>query len=342
MVRKVTIEDIARQSKASASTVSLVLRNRPGISPATRRRVLDAAKALGYHRRAATVDVDERATLTIGLVLRAPNRSPDVSMPVVNPFYSWVLTGIEAAARRRQGNLLYATLPVDNENRPLDLPEQLLGQPLDGLLLIGAFSDRVVAEVAGRNATPIVLVDSHAGPHSCDAVSSDNLGGAYEATRYLIGQGHRQIALAGVRPQADPVFAERRDGYFRALREHALSGHTIESGRTGIVNSTTSFLAAHPEITAVVGCNDAFAIAVLQAARQVGRRVPDDLSVIGFDDIEHALHTAPPLTTMAVDKVTMGRLAVQALLFRLAWPEAATQLTLLRPRLLVRESVAAG
>jgi len=341
LARKVTILDIARHSNASASTVSLVLRNRPGISVATRRRVLDAAKALGYRRRAGASEDAERETLTIGMALRARNRPPDVGLPVVNPFYSWVMTGIEAAARQQRANLLYATIPVDDANRPLDLPHQLLDQPLDGLLLIGAFADDTIAEVTGARPTPVVLVDSHGGPHAHDAVCSDNRGGAYEAVAHLIRRGHRHIALAGLRQQADPVFAERREGYLQALREQRLPDYTTEYDAVpGDVDAAVSFLRRHSEVTAIFGYNDKFAIAALRAAWQLGRRVPDDLSVIGFDDIEPALHTMPPLTTMAVDKVSMGRLAVQALLFRLAWPDATTSVTQLRPRLIERGSVA--
>ena len=341
MNRKVTIHDIAQHSNASASTVSLVLRNRPGISAATRRRVLDAARALGYRRRAWAREEIEREPLTIGMALRARNRPPDVASPVVNPFYSWVMTGIEAAARQYRINLMYATIPVDNDNRPLDLPHHLLDQALDGLLLIGAFAAETIAEVAGAGATTVVLVDSHSGSHRHDAVCSDNCGGAYEAVAHLINRGHRHIALAGLRQQADPVFAERREGYLLALGEHGLPGCAIEYDvEPGEVDATVRFLERDPEVTAIFGANDKFAIAALRAAWQLGRRVPDDLSVIGFDDIEAALHTTPPLTTMAVDKVSMGRLAVQALLFRLAWPDATTSVTQLRPRLIERDSVA--
>ena len=134
MSRKITIEDIARQSNASPSTVSLVLRNRPGISSQTRQRVLDAARALGYRRRAAPPDEPSRETLTVGMALRARSRTPDVGLPVVNPFYSWVVAGMDAAAREQRLNLLYASIPVDQENQPLDLPRHLLDQTLDGLL----------------------------------------------------------------------------------------------------------------------------------------------------------------------------------------------------------------
>ena len=93
-------------------------------------------------------------------------------------------------------------------------------------------------------------------------------------------------------------------------------------------------------MTALFACNDGFAISAMRAAQDLGRRVPEDLSVVGFDDIELAAQITPALTTMAVDKVTMGRLAVQTLSYRLAWPEAAKMLTVLRPELIERDSVA--
>jgi LacI family transcriptional regulator len=98
-------------------------------------------------------------------------------------------------------------------------------------------------------------------------------------------------------------------------------------------------LRQHPEVTAIFGCNDTFALSALRALRLLGRRVPEDVSVIGFDDIERSGQTTPPLTTMAVDKVSMGRLAVQMLLFRLTWPDAAPTMTMLQPRLVERQSV---
>ena len=127
------------------------------------------------------------------------------------------------------------------------------------------------------------------------------------------------------------------------MQDHGLAPHITCRGRvieevTGMVGS---FLRDHPQITALFGSNDAFALAALRAAQALGRRIPEDLSVVGFDDIELSQQVSPQLTTMAVDKVSMGRLAVQMLSYRLAWPDAAITLTTLRPRLIERESVLA-
>lgn len=341
MKRRVTIEDIARRSKASPTTVSLVLRDKPGIGAETRQRVLDAARELGYRRRSVSRPVAGKGILNVGLVVRSRNRSRDDSLPGVNPFYSWVMIGVDAAAPAHLMNMLYATLPVDEANRPLDLPRHLLGQPLDGILLIGSFADETVAEVAGSRTTPIVLVDAPARAHRYDAVVSDNEGGAHAAVRHLIERGHRQIAVIGPRAEADPNFSHRRDGYLRALREHGLSPFERPVVADDVPAAVAALLDRHPEVTAIFGANDTMAIHALRAAQDLGRRVPEDLSVVGFDDIELSNQTMPRLTTMAVDKVSMGRLAVQTLAHRLAWPEAARVVTMLQPSLLERESVAA-
>ena len=340
MRRKVTIDEIAQRSNASRTTVSLVLRDKPGISAETRQRVWSAAQALGYQRRALSV-APGQSVLNIGLILRSRSRARQSDgLPLVNRFYSWVLAGVEAAARPQRMNLLYATLPVDDGNRPLDFPENVLAQRLDGILLVGSFADETIAEVAARGARAIVLVDAPAGAHSRDAIVSDNESGAHGAVLHLIARGHERIAYVSPEPQADPNFNQRRSGYQRALQEHCLDPVFAPMIGDDAASAARTLLRKHQDVTALFGCNDVFAIEAMRQAQALGKRVPDDLSVIGFDDIELATQVAPALTTMAVDKVTMGRLAVQALAFRLAWPEAAKMLTVLQPQVIERESVA--
>ena len=339
MQRKVTIDDIARHSGASRTTVSLVLRDKPGIGSDTRERVWTAAQLLGYQKRPPAPIEAGQTVLNIGLILRSRNRNKLARLPGVNAFYSWVLAGVEAAARPQRMNLLYTTLPVDDDNQPLEFPDHLLAQRLDGVLLVGSFPESTIAEVANRHAGAIVLVDAPAGSHRYDAVISDNQAGGYQAVNHLIRHGHRRIALISPAPEADPNFGQRRDGYLKALREHGLDPFFGKMTKDEAAAPTAELLRRHPEVTALVGCNDVFAINAMQAAQALGRRVPEDLSVIGFDDIELAAQITPTLTTMAVDKITMGRLALQSLSYRLAWPEAAKILTVIQPKLIERASV---
>jgi LacI family transcriptional regulator len=339
--RKVTIDDIARQSGASRTTVSLVLRNKPGIGHETRQRVREVAEQLGYEQRGATNGAVEREqdVLNIGLVLRARKRDKLGALPGVNSFYSWVLAGVEAAARQQRMNLLYSTLPVDDHNEPLEFPDHVLGQRLDGVLLVGSFSEATIAEVASRGHEAIVLLDAPAGAHLFDSIGADGQSGTYVATRHLLEHGHRQIAYIGPGPGGDPNFDARQAGYMMALREAKLEPIYGRMTKDNAAKPTEELLRDNRRITALVACNDVFAINAIQVAKKLGLRVPDDLSIIGFDDIDLSAQITPALTTMAVDKITMGRLAIQTLAFRRAWPDAAKFAIVTQTELLVRNSV---
>ena len=341
MRRRVTIQDIARHSQASVTTVSMVLRNKPGIGAETRRRVLEAARELGYQRR--TPAADQRALRTVAMILRSRTSAANERVPGVNPFYSDVISGIEAAARRERINLLYGTLPVDRTNRPYELPNHLLQQELDGVLLIGSFSSDTASAIADGQPGPTVLVDAPARTSAHDAVVSDNHGGAYRAVRHLIDLGHRHIAVAGADLDADPNFSQRRDGYLAALAEAGLEPCLITtelSGMDAVGDAVEEVLTTNPRITAVFGANDASAIQAMRAAQRAGRRIPDDLSIVGFDDIALASEVRPRLTTMTVDRITMGRQAIGMLLYRLEWPDACRLMTMLQPELRERDSTA--
>src|SRR5215210_6811120 len=148
MGSRVTIDDIAQRTSTSPSTVSLVLRNRPGVGDETRQRVLEVARQLGYKRRLPAA-ASAQATRTVGLLLRFWQPGPTLEMaatPAMGQFYSWVVMGIESAARAQGINLLLATVSVDDENRAFDLPNGVLDQALDGVLLVGSFREETIAE----------------------------------------------------------------------------------------------------------------------------------------------------------------------------------------------------
>lgn len=344
MAKQVTLADIARKSAVSTSTVSLVLRNKRGIPEETRQRVLNVAQSLGYKPkiRAAMRGVGgHRASgrlYNLGLILKS---EPGL-VPQANPFYSQVVAGIEDACRRSKTNLLYATLPVDDNNVPTEAPPLLVENHVEALLLVGAFVDETLGHVLGESPLPVVLVDAYSSSRNgYDAVVSDNFRGAYQAVSYLIERGHRRIGMVGSHPGAYPSFEERRQGYLQALRDAGIDAvyfgdSTRQPG--DVAEATRVLLSAHPEVTALFGCNDHAALSALRAAETLGRRVPDDLSLVGFDDIDLARHVQPGLTTMHVDKVGMGRLAVQVLMNRLEFPDAERITAVISPRLVERGS----
>ncbi|MFN8465654.1 MAG: LacI family DNA-binding transcriptional regulator [Caldilineaceae bacterium] len=340
MSTKVRLVDIARACGVSPSTVSLVLRNKPGIPDDTRRRVLSAAQELGYWRaksNAIESPVSQRPLRTVGLLIKADAGQA----PAANPFYSHVLAGIEDACRAKHVNLLYATLPVDANNRVTAAPRLLDSDTVDGLLLVGAFLDAPLYRLLGSGSRPLVLVDAYAAVSGCDAVLSDNMRGAAEMVGYLLDHGHCNIGMVGGGEDAYPSLRERRQGYCDALRAAGVAmDYLADCTPNDAEEATRRLLLANPQLTALFCCNDHVALRAARAAQRLGRRIPGDLSLAGFDDIDFAAHLEPPLTTMHVDKIAMGRLAVQQLEARFAFPTNDQVTALLRPRLVERSSVA--
>jgi LacI family transcriptional regulator len=262
----------------------------------------------------------------------------------VNPFYSYVLAGVERECQRHNISLMYANVEVDEHNRALSLPAMLLDQRVDGVIIFGAFLEETILDISRRAGQNIILVDAYtSGQNTFDSVLIDNYTGAITAVEYLISQGHRHIGLVGSGPNAYPSIAERREGYLTALRRHGLTPY-IEDGaldRVDAIQATMRLMSRAPQITAIFGCNDNVAIGAMSALTHVGRRVPHDVSVIGFDDIDLAQETTPTLTSIHVDKVLMGAMALRMLRDRAESPDRSVVKTTITTQLMVRDSVRA-
>jgi LacI family transcriptional regulator len=342
MPHRITLTDVAKECGVSPATVSMVFRDKPGIPTETRLRILAAARALGYTARPVPQEPQPRGNglSTLGVVMLKIKE--DVSARA-NPFYSSILAGIEDTCRQRNINLLYTTVPVDADHLPIETPRLLLSKDrTQGLLLVGILVDEKQIRMLDSSATPVVLVDAYSPAAEYDALVSDNEGGAHQAVEYLIRHGHRHIGLVTTRSVNYPSIQGRKTGYLRALQDHGIAEiYCADSAlvKQDIPGATRELLRAHPQITAVFACNDNTALSVLQAAEAMGWRIPHDLSLIGFDDIDLATLVRPALTTMHVDKVGMGRLAVETLIHRLEFPDTAPITVTLRLKLIERQSV---
>ncbi|MBN1312474.1 MAG: LacI family DNA-binding transcriptional regulator [Anaerolineae bacterium] len=335
--RKVTLADVAEDSGVSLATVSLVLRDKPGVSEETRQRVLDSARTLGYIYSPSNRAHSRSMPNQIGLIVKS---RPDF-IPATNSFYASVLAGIETICRRSQINLMYANLLVDETNNPLEMPRLMTRQEVDGLLIVGMHLDRQMAAIMKDLGMPVVLVDAYADGDPFDAVVTDNFMGGYRATEYLIRKGHHHIAIVGSQPQSYPSIQERREGYLQALGAHGLTPAFGDCPLhpNAVKPCVDNLVLEHPEITAIFGSNDDVAIATMQAAQSLGSRIPEDLSVVGFDNIHLAHLVTPRLSTMRVDMVEMGRLAAHLLINRIEFPEAGRVRTVICPHLIERDSV---
>jgi DNA-binding LacI/PurR family transcriptional regulator len=334
--KEATLADVAAAAALSQAAVSLALRGKPGVSEATRARVIEVARSLNY-RPIANDSRHHHKPLTVTLVIRTLHGNA----PDANRFYGPVLAGIEESCRRRHTRLMLAIMPVDQYNYPIEVPRGVNDNSSDGLIFVGAHFTSTTNNML-QGAPPAVLVDAYSDDGGFDSVETDNISGARTAVQHFVERGHREIAILGTDPKAFPSILQRRLGYEQAIAEAGLTAHYIDAPyfeHELAAAAAIDYLRANPEVTAIFCANDLVGVTFIQAAREAGISVPSQVSVIGFDDIDLASFITPSLTTMAVDKAAMGRLAVTLLLHRLEFEDESFTSTLVRPQLIERQSV---
>lgn len=332
-----TLKEIAELAGVSIGTVSSALNDRPSVSPETRARVLDVAVSMGYAIKERQRSPVEPEIGVIGLLVKH-----DVGLVWnANPFYSRVQLGVTNTCQRHNINLMVANMEVDPSNHPVSWPAMLNQQRINGLIMAGAFIDNTVQMIKRKSDIPIVLVDSYASNLACDSIVTDNIGGARQAVGHLLEHGHTRIALVGWNPFSPPSIHQRKQGYLDSLAEHGLQPLIIETtlSRDGGYTASHLLFAQGMPATALFCCNDETALGAISAIRECGLNVPNDISVIGFDNIDLAAETRPALTTIHVHKSWMGSLGVQALIERLRNPEQPRITTILSTDLISRDTV---
>ena len=334
-----TLRDVARLAEVSIGTASQALNNKPGVVPETRAKVLRAAETLGYVHRSRLQPPPLRTLSTIGLLMRVEADEE----PGISTFYTPIIAAAARECQRQGLSMMYAAVETDEKHCPRGYPPMLNDKRIDGFLVVGVALEGALLEQIQRQVhAPLVLVDAYAPGAEFDSILSDNLNGAIVAVNHLVENGHVCIGLIGSSPDDYPSIQERRAGYLRALAQHNITETYIEDGpltRQGAYDATLRLLRRAPEVTAIFGCNDRAAIRAMLAARDLGLGVPDDVSVVGYDDIDAARETSPPLTTMRVDKVFMGVLAVRQLRDRLENPDRPALTVTLNTQLTQRKSV---
>ncbi len=337
MPRKVTLRDVAELANVAIGTASQALNGKGSVLPETRERVIQVARQLGYDQRFQFSETVRAKPGTVGVI-----KHDSYDRPGLDPFYFPVICGVERECRENSLSMIYTTIEVDENNRAIRLNSDLTRSHFDGLLVIGAYLNRDMIRDVGATQCPVVLVDGYAEINRWDRVLMNNGDGAYRAVSYLIEQGHRHIGLIASSTTSYPSVVERREGYLRAIHEHRLPDGYIVDGllkRDTAHHDTIDLLKKHPQITALFICNDNSAIGAYSGIRELGLSVPEDISVIGFDDIAFSQDMVPALTTMHVDKMEMGKVALRQLLYSLQNNDAPISTTLLDTALTIRKSV---
>ena len=326
-----TIRQVAEKAGVSPTTVSHVINQTRFVSPEKRERVLAAMIELGYRPNALARSLRRGETHTIGLIL------PDSA----NPFFAEVGRSIEDAAF----NLGYNVILCNSEgdlNKEILYVDVLSKKQVDGIIFVASGDQADSLKPLLIQSTPVVVVDRDLPEVAVDAVLTDNLNGGYLATQHLVELGHRRIACISGLSNLTPS-AQRVVGYRTALLDAGLpvDENLIEQGdfhpESG--RQATIHLLCLPEPpTALFVCNDLMAIGALCAAAEVGRHIPGDLAIVGFDDIDLASYTVPSLTTVAQPKTEIGRRAVQMLIDRIADKSRPVHRELLPAKLMVRQT----
>jgi DNA-binding LacI/PurR family transcriptional regulator len=335
--RRATIRDVAALAAVSHQTVSRVINGQTSVAEPTRRRVLDAIEQLGYVPSPMARGLISNRTHTLGMV------TADVS----DGFFARAVAGAEAEARRRNYYLIVGSVeesPDDQEGT--GYLRLMLDRRVEGLIL--ARPGVVVAgdqlERATRASIPLLSIGSSQ-PHGFTVVDVDNRRGGLDATHHLIELGHRAIATI-VGPLEWPSAAARRTGYEDALRaagipaDPALVETAPDWGLESGYAATDRLLARGRPITAIFAHSDLMAIGAIRRLRSEGLRVPDDVSVIGYDDLPVAAFVDPPLTTVHQPMREVGALAADILLDRIAGLDRDRGPHLLPASLVVRQSAA--
>ncbi len=327
------MRDVAARAGVSVTTVSHVINETRPVSDELRRRVLAAMDELGYQPNRLARSLRRGQTHTIGMII------PDSA----NPFFAEVARGVEDTSFENGYSLILCNSDGDLDKELL-YTNVLTEKRVDGILFVaaGLSTDRILD--LQHQKTPLVVVDRDLPDAAVDSVLTDNAQGGWLATRHLIELGHRRIACITGPSDLTPS-ADRVTGYRRAMREEGIpiDEALIVKGDfqyDSAYRASIQLLQMQDPPTAIFACNDLMAVAVMRAALEQGQRVPDDLSVVGFDDVRLAAFANPPLTTIAQPKHEIGAVAATMLLKRMQNHERPAHRQVFETSLVIRKSTA--
>jgi DNA-binding LacI/PurR family transcriptional regulator len=328
-----TIREVAQRAQVSTATVSRVLAGIGNPKPDTASAVMRAVEELDYRPSGVARSLRMKRTRTLGLIVT----------DIQNPFFPELVQAADLAARSLDYSILLGSAAYD-EMRALHYLDLMVDRRVDGMIVASSQISESSWEWLLASPVPVVVVNAEPRDRMVTVIGSDNEGGSRMAVEHLVALGHRRIGyLRG--PQAFTAAAPRLAGFRAACAEAGLDPDAMPVIRCeGLVESgelaAAQLLEQAPWVTAIACYNDLTAIGALRALRAAGRRVPEDVSVIGFDDIAAASWVVPGLTTISQQKGEMGRLAVEHLARALdgTGPAPAPEVIRLEARLLVRES----
>ena len=330
-----TIKDVAKKAGVAHTTVSRALRGSPLISPATTDRIQQIASEMGYHPSAAARSLKTNRSQTLGVIVSA----------IDDPFFSEILQGIDDVAQECGYSLFIAA-----SQRSLQCERHIVStmreQRVDGVILCSTPFSSEQSKQLRADEIPLVVINNQSAEDYRYSIYHDDLDGSRQVMRHLIDLGHQRIAYLGY-PRSGRTNAQRLQGYrgeMAAAGLTILNGYEVDaqtSDPSGGEAVTNQILTLFPRPTAIFCYNDMLAIGLLRGLQDAGLRVPEDISVAGFDNITISAFTTPPLTTLDQPKRTIGAQAARLVLGLLEGVEnTSPKIQTLKGTLLVRRSTA--
>ncbi|MGJ9457239.1 catabolite control protein A [Oceanobacillus sp. CF4.6] len=302
----ITIYDVAREANVSMATVSRVVNGNPNVKPTTRKKVLATIERLGYRPNAVARGLASKKTTTVGAII------PDIS----NIFFSELARGIEDIATMYKYNIILSSSD-QNKDKELQLINTMLEKQVDGILFMGGNITDEHTHQFKTSSVPIVLASTYDPTDTIPTVNIDYELAAYEATKHLIENGHKQPALVASKLNTS-VNVLKYNGYIRALKESNIEVNEdliikgVYAYQTGLT-AVEELLALDEKPTAVFVTYDEIALGVIHGAQDMGLNVPDDLEVFGFDNTRLATMVRPTLTTIVQPTYDIGAVAMRLL-----------------------------
>jgi LacI family transcriptional regulator len=305
--RKVTLKDIAKEAGVGLGTASRVLNQNPSVKESSRKAVFEAMKKLNYKPNAIARSLKTKTTRTIGVMI------PDIS----SPFYPEVVRGIEDISNIYKYNIILCNTDK-NQERVNDSIDVFWEKKVDGIILISSFISEEVAESLKDLEVPVVLILTKDPKGYFASVTIDNEKAAFEAVNYLCELGHKRIAFILGKTDGSPSWTRRLEGYKLALKNNGILYNDDLVIRTGTrygagYHSMKALLEKNPSPTAIFAGTDIMAMGAAKACNEAGLKIPDDISIIGFDGIEHTEYYYPSITTVKVQRYDMGAIGMRML-----------------------------
>ncbi len=336
-MKRTTLKDVAEYAGVSKATVSYILNgsNRT-ITKETRERVEKAIKELNYIPNLGAVSLAGKSSKLIGVVV--PQTEPGSTLMFKNSFYSEILSSIEYHARVLGYHVIISASDINESYMKL-----VVERNLDGVIVIGMYPDDFYQQFK-KIEVPVVLIDSYCKDSFFPNIRIDDKLGGYMATEYILGYGHKKVAMVSGIQHENGVVQSRIEGYKKALKDYGIefSGKDIFEGEVDFesgMSAARKIVESGRDYTAIVTTADILAIGVMKELATLKKRVPEDYSVIGFDDLEISRYLPVGLTTIRQDIARKGELAVELLSKSLEDPEFKSQDIVLPFEVIERESV---